>query len=116
MSHDHLVHCLFWVNVSNFQFGLTAVYSLLFLKPGTSSVAVVHLVHGLFMCTASFLHANNNGLLPMVSASAWPLDANLDGNTQAILLPWAVLCGAIGAVCMLAFLLTAGTTGKAKAE
>ena len=46
-----------------FAMGLGGVYALVKLAPGTPSVAVVHLMQGIFFCCACCIHMHNSKML-----------------------------------------------------
>ena len=79
--------------------GLGGVYALFNSWPGTPSVAVVHLMQGLFFCTACGVHLHNANLL------GFEVDPNLqvDGAT---FLPIAGLTGLLGVLSWLSFFLS----------
>ena len=95
--------------------GLGALYSLFVLGAGSKSVAVVHLIHAVFMLTACMIHGKTSGVFSAL-ADVWPVDPIIDGPVRGMLVPWAGMTGFIGTTCLVAFVLTSGASDKTKSE
>ena len=80
--------------------GVGALYALLFLRKGTTEVAVVHLMHAVWAASVCTANAQNAGLLPV------PAEANIDASSQAKLLPFVVITGVQALLDTCAFLLS----------
>ena len=78
--------------------GLGGVYGLAKLAPGTASVAVIHLMQGIFFLCACMIHLHNSKLLPFET------DPNLRAD-EGTWVPFAGLTGLLAALSLASFAL-----------